>query len=77
MQIWDSKAIVALGGFPRFAVTFYSNNGSLSQLTYLSLNELMQNCGKKSSRTPVLLTVGQIHFWSSAHTDPLISDTVC
>lgn len=75
MQIWDPEAIVALGGFPRFAAKFKSNKGSLAQLTYLSLNEFMQNCWKKSSSVLVLLIVGQIHFWSSTHTEPLISNT--
>lgn len=67
--------MVALGGFPRFAVKFKSNKGSLAQLIYLSLNEFMQNCWKKNSSVLVLLIVGQTHFFSSTHTEPLISST--
>lgn len=31
MQIWDPEAMVALGGFPRFAAKFKSNKGSLAR----------------------------------------------
>lgn len=64
--------MVALEGFPRSAVKFNSNKGSLSPLTYLSLNELMQTLWKEKLLDACLLIVGQIPSRSSTCTTLLI-----